>query len=183
MKRLSPPKKAIEVEPFSLMANYRLASIYFFAERYDKALKQLEKTSDLYPNVFIVKNLKAKLLREKGETQKAEKILKEIIAEDGRKPHYLRVLATVYVEKGEQDKAKKLLQEIIELKNKGKGEYWNVAGIYARLGETEKAFEYLNKSFQERETSVLYTKRDINFQNLRNTPKFNEFLTKLKLNN
>lgn len=174
-------KKAIELEPLALMANYRLASIYFFAERYDEASEQLEKTAELHPNVFIVRNLRAKLLRERGKPNEAEKILLEIIEEDGRKPHYLRVLATIYAKAGKDRQTRELLQEVLKLKKEGKGEYWNVAEIYARLGEKEKAFEYLNKSFQERESSVLYTKRDINLKSLRNTQRFNEFLIKLGL--
>ena len=53
--------------------------------------------------------------------------------------------------------------------------------IYARLDENEKAFEYLNKSFQEKEGSIAYLKRDINFEHLRNTTQIKDLLKKIGL--
>ena len=46
---LSQYNKILEVDPRNTMANYRVGSIYYYAEDYETALKYFEKVVNLYP--------------------------------------------------------------------------------------------------------------------------------------
>jgi hypothetical protein len=54
-----------------------------------------------------------------------------------------------------------------------------MAGIYAGLGEKDHAFEWLNRSYEEREWLSL--KLDPFLDNLRSDPRFRELLRRLNL--
>ena len=59
--------------------------------------------------------------------------------------------------------------------------YYQIAEIYSYRDESDKAFEWLDRAYNQRDGGLSSIKGDPTFKNIRNDPRFNEFLKKMKL--
>ena len=50
---ISEVKRALELDPLSLIINSDLGRTYYFARRYDEAIEQLRKTLEMDPNFYL----------------------------------------------------------------------------------------------------------------------------------
>jgi hypothetical protein len=53
--------------------------------------------------------------------------------------------------------------------------------MYAELGDKEQAFEWLNTSYQERDTELMWLKTDSSFDPIRSDPRFAKLVRKVGL--
>jgi len=53
--------------------------------------------------------------------------------------------------------------------------------MYAELGDKEQAFEWLNTSYQERDTELMGLKTDSSFDPIRSDPRFAKLVRKVGL--
>ena len=56
-----------------------------------------------------------------------------------------------------------------------------VAGVYSGLNEKDKAFEWLEKDFQNRDSRLPTFRWEMQFQPLRDDPRFNDLLKRMNL--
>ena len=85
-----------------------------------------------------------------------------------------------YAAMGERAKALKIIDELRET---AKHEYvssYPIATIYLQLGDKNKAIEYLEKTYEERNTfSLFLLKTDRQFDVLRSDPRFMKLMRQL----
>ena len=174
-------QKAVELEPFSPIINYRLGEQYWYVKRFDEALEQFQRSQDLEPENITWQVDIALVLIEMGKADEAIERVKKVVAKEETNSFHLRALAMAYSLAGEREEAEKILQEMIELEEQGKAESYDLVGVYAVSGDKDKAFEYLNKSFQKREGEFPFFKVDPAFKNLQDDPRFKELLKKIGL--
>jgi tetratricopeptide (TPR) repeat protein len=92
------------------------------------------------------------------------------------------MLGAVYARAGQKDKAIKILDLLHERLNKG--EYvpaLNIAGIYMNLGDRDQAFVWLNKAVDEREGRLASIKVGLDFDLMRDDPRFANLLRRMGL--
>jgi hypothetical protein len=58
---------------------------------------------------------------------------------------------------------------------------YDIAAMYAELGDKEQAFEWLNTSYQERDTELMGLKTDSSFDPIRSDPRFAKLVRKVGL--
>ncbi len=71
-----------------------------------------------------------------------------------------------------------------ELKSRRDRQYvspWGLASIYARLGETGFALEWLERAYDEHDSTLVWLKVHPRFDALRTQPRFVEILKKMGL--
>ena len=76
------------------------------------------------------------------------------------------------------------LQIVEELKRRFTEEYprpYSVAKVYAGLGEYEPTFEWMEKAFLERDTSLAFSKTDETLADLRDDPRFADLMRRMRL--
>jgi hypothetical protein len=56
-----------------------------------------------------------------------------------------------------------------------------IAQAYAYRGERDKAFEWLDRSYQQKDQGLVNIKTDAFFAGLRNDPRFSDLLRRMKL--
>src|SRR5205823_13371145 len=107
-------KRAVELDPLSLVINADLGSNYCFARRYDEAIAQMRKTLEMDPGFYIAHDGLALALEMKGarnaaivEWQKARALNDD--------PAVLGVLARAHGLSGNKMEAKKILDQLKEL--------------------------------------------------------------------
>jgi hypothetical protein len=64
---------------------------------------------------------------------------------------------------------------------KGQADGRDVAVVYAGLGDRDKVFEWLEKDFQKRSTSLVELRMEVPFYPLRTDPRFNDLLKRMNL--
>jgi adenylate cyclase len=80
---------------------------------------------------------------------------------------------------GNRDEAMKIAKEIEVEFAKGQADGRDVAVVYAGLGENNKVFEWLEKDFQNRNTSLVELRMEVPFAALRDDPRFKDLLRRM----
>jgi hypothetical protein len=87
----------------------------------------------------------------------------------------------VYAITGDRDQALTIIRRLEEkyARKEAIGQY--IAPAYAALGEKEKAFEWLEKDFQNRDGKLPEIRWQLQFDSLRDDPRFKDLLKRMKL--
>ncbi len=115
-----------------------------------------------------------KLDLELVNTRKAAELL-------DRSPVTLKVLGYVLASVGNRTEALAIAREIENQFAKGNADGRDVAIVYAGLGENDKVFEWLEKDFQSRSSSLAELQLEFPFVPLRNDPRFKALLKRMNL--
>ena len=82
---------------------------------------------------------------------------------------------------GNRSEGMRIAKEIEEEFAKGQADGRDVAVVYAGLGEKDKVFEWLEKDFQKRSTSLVELRMEVPFLTLHNDPQFKDLLKRMGL--
>ena len=168
-------RQALETDPLSFQAHISLGRVLFCAGKLDDADAAGRQAAELQPTaasshrwqVFVA------TMRNNGEVALRE-------AEQEPNPAYRRFeLALAYYVRREHNKADVALAELIE-KDRDVLAY-QIAEVYALRGETDKAFEWLQVSFDNRDTGLLSLMIDPLLCNLRGDPRYTLLVSKIGL--
>jgi TolB-like protein len=96
-------------------------------------------------------------------------------------PVTLKVLGYVQGVIGNRNEALAIAREIEGRYAKGEADGRDVAVVYAGLGVNDKVFEWLEKDFQNRGTSLTELNMDVAFISLRSDPRFKDLLKRMNL--
>ncbi len=178
---ISMAKRATEVDPLSALLNDDVANAYYFARRYDEAIRQLQKFLDTEwnrPGIHLNLGLS---YHQKGMDADAIKEFGIAIKLLGRDPSILALLGCAYAAQGKQADALKLLEEIKSIAKEKYVSPYDLALIYTSLGRKQEAIEHLKKAIEERSGWVIYLKVEPMFDSLHAEPEFIELVRQLNL--
>lgn len=173
-------KRAIELDPLSMVNNADLGWILMEAGRYDEAISQLRKTLEIDPtfypthfNLGVALQLKGDLSGAIAEYTKAQEL-----SPDLENPV---MLATAKAESGDKSAAIKILSDLEKL---GKhhyagGAYWR-ALLYLSIGNRDEAIRCLAQTVADPAGSdILYINVFHFFDPLRGDPRFQALVQKV----
>jgi len=172
-------KKALDLDPMSLMINMNVGTIYHHMRHYDKAVEVLQKTIEMNPNFGQAYYSLAKVYSAMGKY--TESVSASLTAKKQGILWADAVLGLAYGRAGQKDKARALLKELKVLSKTRFVPPVNFAAIYVGLGEIDTAFEWIDKGFDEHETVMPFYKVAPDFDNYRSDPRFEKLLKKLNL--
>ena len=172
-------KRAVELDPLSLVINTDLGSDYFYARRYDEAIAQLHKTLEMDPGFYIAHLVLGQVLDTKGdrdaaivECQKARALNDD--------PSVLGVLARSYGLSGNKMEAEKILDQLKKLSKERYVSAYSFALVYLGLGDKEEALRWLEQSYQDRAGSDIgFIRVDPLLDQLRGDPRFEALAEKI----
>jgi serine/threonine-protein kinase len=171
-------KKAMELEPLSLIQGANFAAVLIYARQFDAALEQAKKTYELDPNHVGGRHWMSHALNAKG--MYAESLL---ISEKSLQSGFPvgAQLGYAYAKSGQRQKAEAVIARLKEdEKTKYVMNYW-VAIIYAALGEKDAAFAELEKAYQARDWFLPRLKTDPFMDPLRDDPRLADLMRRLGL--
>src|SRR5881296_1279042 len=177
---IAKDKKAIELDPLNSFFQAALAYFLYHARRYDDAIVQIRKTLELDPTSTLARHLLGCCLLWKGDTAGA-------IAEFQRSKvvvtgaWYQGLLGYAYAISGDRAKAEQILRELEQMAKRQYVSSTAFADIHLGLGEEEKALDWLEKSYQDRESACWYLEVDPIYDGVRNEPRFQALLKKIGL--
>jgi TolB-like protein/Flp pilus assembly protein TadD len=142
-------KRAVELDPLSLVINADLGVDYYYARRYDEAIAQLRKLLEMDPGYYFAYVTLGEALEMKGardaaiaEYQKARALNDD--------PLVLALLAHAYGLSGNKMEAEKILDQLKALSKERYVSAYSFALAYLGLGNKEEAIRWLEQSYQDR---------------------------------
>ena len=175
---ISEVKRALELDPLSLIINADLGRTYYFARRYDEAVEQLHKTLEMDSNFYFAHRHLGCVLEVKGDFPAAIKEYQKA-RELNDDPRVLALLGHVFAVSGNKSEAIKILDQMKAL---AQGRYvsaYSFALLYLGLGDKNEALHWLEQSYQDRFPEITRIKVEPLLDPLRGDPRFQALAEKV----
>ncbi len=174
-------KKALELEPASLIMNTFMGATLYYAGRYDEAIDQCRRTIEMDPN-FAVAHWHLGLAYEQQQNFDAaiEEFKKATSLSEGS-PLMKAALGRAYAESQKKLEAEKILGELNELSKQEYVSSYEIATICVALGDNEQGFQLLEKAYAEHSFHLVRLKRSPHFKPIRSDPRFQDLVHRVGL--
>src|SRR4029453_18806551 len=130
-------KKALELEPASLVMNTFMGATLYYAGRYDEAIDQCRRTIEMDPNFTVAHWYLGLAYEQKQVLDAATEEFKKAISLSGGSPLMKAALGRAYAKSQKKHEANEMLNELNELSKQHYVSAYEVATIYIALGNNE----------------------------------------------
>jgi tetratricopeptide (TPR) repeat protein len=180
-KATAEGKKAIELDPLSLVSCGGLGWIYYHKRDYDKAIAQCMKTTEMDRTFAMGWLWGARAYLAKGMRAEALAAFREATVHDGHSPITEAFLAHGQAVVGNARSARKTLEELLEIRQTRYVSAFLIALIWLPLGDIDRTFEWLRKAYDERSHWLVFLDVDPCLDELRGDPRFDELRNQVGL--
>jgi len=172
-------KRAVELDPLSLVINADLGMNYCYARRYDEAAAQLRKTLEMDPGYYYAHvNLGQVLAGKRAFDEAISEYQKARALNDD--PFVLGLLGHAYASSGNKTEALKILEQLKEVSRQRYVSMYSFAIVYLALGDKEEALRWLEQSYQDRAgADIGWIRVDPLVDPLRGEPRFETLAEKI----
>jgi len=175
-------KRARELDPLSLVISRNVAVAFFFARDYDRALEELKKTLEMDPSFSATHTWLAKVYLQKGMYDGAlREFEKENVPSGGWDSSIEAGKGITYLKMGKRSKGQKVLDGLLERAKEIYIPPILIAEFHFALGQNDQGFKWLDKGYEERDSTLLEIKVDPGFDCVRSDPRFKALLKKMGL--
>jgi tetratricopeptide (TPR) repeat protein len=173
-------KKALELDPLSLIINTAAGWVYMYSGQEEKAVKQVERILDMDPS-FDFAHLISALVNERHKRygEAVEGYLKGDTFAGLFSQQEIAAMREAYVSSGWTGHLRKRLQILQKKADEGYELNYEIASLHARLDDTDKAMDSLEKAYEARDKGLVGLLTDKEFDKLRLNPKFIELIKKM----
>src|SRR5262249_26477091 len=154
---------------------------WYYARQHDKAIAQLEKTIYLEPHYYPAYQWLGQAYEQKGSYEQAIATLQKGMGQGERHPSLIAALGHAYALAGNRDKAQQTLTELSENSRRRYISPYLIAIVYIGLGDKEQAFKWLEKSYQDRASLLIWLKVEPQLDPLRDDPRFQDLQRRIGL--
>jgi tetratricopeptide (TPR) repeat protein len=167
-------KQAVELDPLNPTAHMIRAGVFTLVDRFEDAEQAYLKTLELSPDMTAVRWMYSTILLRQGRLTEAL----EMAEKEKLTGYRACALAIVNHGLGRQADSDRALAMLI-----GEGEQWGIqiALVYGYRGEVDKAFEWLERSYELRDSGMPLTKVSPFLRSLHSDPRWPVFLKKIGL--
>jgi TolB-like protein/Flp pilus assembly protein TadD len=149
-RELAELKRAVALDPLSLIINSNLGWAYIHLGRLDEAIAQSRKTVEMDAAFYYARYTLALALELKGAIPEAIAEYQKTVSitED---PAPLGMLGRLYAVQGRKDEAQKILQQLRQRREQSYTPAYYLALVYLGLGDRNEALHWLEESYRERD--------------------------------
>jgi serine/threonine-protein kinase len=174
-------KRAQELDPLSSVIAVNVSRMYHLQNNYDASIENSLKIIELDPNFAPAYDYLALSYLKLGRNAEAIAAAEKGVDLSKRAGIALGDLGYVYAAVGKRAEASDKIKELEEkyTRKEAIGQY--IAAVYAGLGDKDKAFEWLEKDFQARNGKLAEIRWQIQFEPLRDDPRFKDLIKRIGL--
>src|SRR5262249_5152046 len=140
-------KRARDLDPLALSANYGLASAFYRAGQYDEAIAEARRIIEIDPNRWHAHRLSGLAYEQKGMYAEATAAFQKAVIVSGT-PLALASLGHAYAVVGKRKEAESCIRELKELSQHRYVSPYLIATVYMGLGERDQALQWLVKAYE-----------------------------------
>jgi adenylate cyclase len=174
-------KKALELEPASLVMNTFMGATLYYAGRYDEAIDQCRRTIEMDPNFAVAHWHLGLAYEQKQALDAATEEFKKAISLSGGSPLMKAALVRAYAKSQKKHEANKMLNELNELSKQHYVSAYEVATIYVALGNNEQAFQLLEEAYAEHSFHLVYLNVSPQFKPVSSDRRFQNLVQRIGL--
>jgi eukaryotic-like serine/threonine-protein kinase len=174
-------RKALELEPASLVMNTFMGATLYYAGRYDEAIDQCRRTVEMDPNFAVAHWHLGLAYEQKQAFDAAIEEFQTAISLSQGSPLMRAALGHAYAKSQRADEANKVLDELNELSKQQYVSPLELAAIYVALGNDDKAFQFLEKAYTEHSFHLVNLNVSPQFKSVRSDPRFQNLVQRLGL--
>lgn len=172
-------KWALDLDQFSFVINEATGWIFYLAHRYDEAIEQYLRTLELDENFVHTHFCLGLAYIQKSNFQKGIAHFHKAINILGRYSTALAGLGLAYALSGRRSEAEALIEELKEIDQRKYVPRYLVALVYTGLGNRDQAFAWLEKSFDEKESGLVWLQVEPSSDRLRADPRFADLVKRI----
>jgi eukaryotic-like serine/threonine-protein kinase len=179
---IAESKKALELDPLSLIINTWLGRRYYFARRFDEAARECRKALEFDLNFAPAHWQLGSALVAQGKLGQAVAEFETAVRLAGKNPRYLAYLGNARAKAGDAAGARAILEQLVSLEAGGR--YVSAldrALVYSGLGENNRALDWIEKAFDDRPSLMPYLNIDPLWDGLLGDPRFTKLVARLGL--
>jgi TolB-like protein/Flp pilus assembly protein TadD len=170
-------RRALELDPLSLIINSNLGFALLYAGRLDEAIVQLRKTIEMDAGFANAHGFLGKALELKSQIPQAMAAYQKASALD---ENWLPYLGHLYGMIGRKDEARKILGQLQAVREQRYLDPVNLAIVYLGLGDREQALTSLEQSYDDRNGNwLIWIRIDPFLDPLRGDPRFEALADKI----
>jgi TolB-like protein len=147
--------KTESYDPLSSIAQYKVATSYYHAKKYDEAIKRYQHIIEVDENFFLSYILIGFSYTDKGKFENALKMYKKALNKFGRHWIILNSMASMYGRWGKRSEAVKILDELKKLSEKEMINPSHFAWSTLALGNEEQAILYFEEAFEKKDLFLM----------------------------
>ncbi|HET9786568.1 MAG TPA: tetratricopeptide repeat protein, partial [Pyrinomonadaceae bacterium] len=174
-------QKAHELDPLSSVISINVSRMYQLQNKTDASIENSLKLIELDSNFAPAYEYLGLSYLKQGRKAEAITALKKAVEFSGGSSITLGDLGYVYAASGKRTEAVAVLRQLEDkyARKEAIGQY--IAPVYLGLGEKDKAFEWLEKDFQVRNGKLPEIRWQLQFESLRDDPRFKDLLKRMNL--
>ncbi len=174
-------RRAYELDPLSSVIGINIAELYLQQRNFDASIETCRKIIEIaptYPAAYeglAVSYMSKRMFPDAlVAAEKAAELSKRAGVTLGSVGH-------VFAVAGERAKAIAIVKELEDKYLRREASGFDIASVYAGLGDKDKAFDWLEKDFRTRNGKLQQIRWEVEFEPLRNDPRFRDLLRRMNL--
>ncbi len=172
-------KRALELDPLSLIINTLVGWVHYYTRSYDRAVKRLRKTLELEPAFAPALFWLGLAYVHSGRAEEAESVLEAAVTHSGESAMMLAALGSQYAWAGRHDEAREILDALKTDSEKAYVPPYYIAAIYAGFRDQPETLAWLEKAVEVRDNWLVFLSVDPLWDRFRSEAKFETLLEKV----
>ncbi|NOT49278.1 MAG: tetratricopeptide repeat protein [Acidobacteria bacterium] len=173
--------KAQELDPLSVVIGNNVVQTYRIRKDFTKMAETSLKLIELDPNYHVGYQFLGESYLKLGRETEAIANLQKSLEMSNRGIISLMFLGHGYAVTGKRSEANAIIKELEQRYDRKESSGVNIAAVYVGLGEKDKAFEWLEKDFQSRSGELAFIRWYMQFEPLRDDPRYKDLLKRMGL--
>jgi len=165
-------------DPLSLVGETNLGDTYYFARRYDEAVKQYRQVLELDANFALAQAGLEMAYIQQDKLQEAIVHLRRATQLD-TDLEYEAILGYAYAVAGDETQARRMITQLAERAQKSYVSPAAVALIYLGMGKRSQACDWLERAYQGRDSNLAYIRIEPLWDRLRPDPCFKTLMQRM----
>ena len=174
-------EKAKELDPLSIVIGANVSQIYMIQKDFKEMAENSLKLIELDPNNSGGYSYLGFAYLKLGRDTEAIANFEKAVELMNRASISLSNLGYGYAVTGKRSDANAIIMELEESYARKESSGGSIAEVYAGLGDKDKAFEWLEKDFQSRNGEITDIRWYMQFESLRDDPRYKDLLKRMGL--